>query len=99
MKTGNITVSYKKGKRVKKTIPLNRSHSSKEKAKEKTIIILVLTLGRTKGWGVDAPSGFFYFFKRILSGHLSISVAVRLSLKHISCEFGENRHRHIGNIT
>ena len=26
--------------------------------------------------------------------HLSISIAVHLSLRHIYCEFGENRHKH-----
>ena len=36
------------------------------------------------------------FIKRILSGHLSISEAVHL--RHIYCEFGENRHIHIGDI-
>ena len=41
---------------------------------------------------------FFNFIKRILSGHLSISVAVGLSLRHIYCEFGENRQIHIGDI-
>ena len=56
-------------------------------------IFVILTFGRTRGGG-----GGLNFIKRILSGHLSISVAVRLSLRHIYCEFGENRHIHIGDI-
>ena len=45
------------------------------------------------------PSGFFFnFIKRILSGHLSITVAVCLSLRHIYCEFSENRHKRLGDI-
>ena len=71
----------------------------------------MLTLGRTRGRGGGGGSGgggealdatthrmFLNFIKRILSGHLSISVAVRLSLRHIYCEFGENWHIHTGDI-
>ena len=48
-----------------------------------------------QAWG-DGGGG--YFIKRIVSGHLSISVTVRLSLRHIYYEFGENRHIYIGDI-
>ena len=50
---------------------------------------------------VDAiPHRYFFKFYQedVLSGHLSISVAVHLSLRHIYCEFGENRHIHIRDI-
>ena len=59
-------------------------------------------LGRVGGGGVGChplgPRSCFTFMKWILFGHLSISVAVRLSLIHIYCEFGENPHIHIGDI-
>ena len=50
------------------------------------------------GGGGRTPLCFIYFIKRMLSGRLSISVAVRLSLRHIYSEFGENRRIHIGDI-
>ena len=57
-----------------------------------------ITLTTVSDRGGDFLKHFLNFIKRILSGHLSISVAVHLSLRHIYCEFDENRYIHIGDI-
>ena len=49
-----------------------------------------------RGGSLPSPRFFFNCNKRILSGHLSISVAVCLSLAH--CEFVKNRHIDVRDI-
>lgn len=67
----------------------------------KLLPYIMLTLGR-KGEGVlvwNAPFGFFKHFSMIIvCGHLPISVAIPLCLRHIYCEFGENRLLNIGDL-
>ena len=78
-----------------KTSQNKAKQNNKQKETNKQIVPLLwlimevpvcgLTLARTRdeGGGYHPPLAFFFKFYRVDSGHLSFSVAVRLSLRHI----------------
>ena len=56
-------------------------------------------LGFSRGAGVECPLGFFkHFSKIIVCGHIPISVAIPLCLRHVYWEFGENWLLNIGDL-